>query len=86
MKIYLLKIYNYDSLSSESFYLTYLKSVDTIPCMNEEFAKREMIKHNFDMAFEKGWVPEDHNGYDGWEMIDFDNTSYVIEEVDMIEE
>jgi len=80
MKIYLLKIYVYDVSSHD------LIDVKVIPCLSPELANREMIKHNFDISIENELVPENHDGYDGWEIIDFEDTGYEIEEIDVIEE
>ena len=80
MKIYLLKIYVYDVSSYN------LINVKVIPCLSPELANREMIKHNFDISIENELVPENYDGYDGWEIIDFEDTGYEIEEVDVIEE
>jgi hypothetical protein len=44
-----------------------------------------MVKHNFEIAIENGDVDE-NEGYDNWEMIDYDSTSYEIEELEVIED
>jgi hypothetical protein len=80
MKIYLLKIWQYDSSSFD------LNNVKYIACKSKDLAEREMVKHNFDLAIDNGLVDEDHEGFDGWEMISFNNYSYEIEELEVIED
>lgn len=79
MKIYLLKIWVYDpsSLDLNECYCSAYKAKD--------LAKREMVKHNFEIAIENGDVDGDE-GYDNWEMIDYECYKYEIEEMEVIED
>ncbi len=80
MKVYLLKIWVYDPSSFD------LNNVECSVYKSKDLAEREMVKHNFDLAIENGLVDEEHKGFDGWEIIKFDNYSYEIEELEVIEE
>jgi len=80
MKIYLLKIGEYDLSSFD------LVDIKCIACTSKDLAEREMVKHNFDLAIDNGLVDEDHEGFDGWKMIDFENYSYEIEKIEVIED
>ena len=79
MKIYLLKIYHYDP---SSFVMV---GVACSAFKSKDLAEREMVRHNFGVAIDNGDV-DGHEGYDGWEMIDYDNYSYEIEELEVIED
>jgi len=79
MKIYLLKIWQYDPSSFD------LNNVTCLAFKSRDLAEREMVKHNFEIAIENGDVDE-NEGYDNWEMIDYDSTSYEIEELEIIED
>ena len=78
MKICLLKIWSYDPSSFD------VNNVNCSVYSSKDLAEREMVKHNFEIAFENGDVDE-FEGYDGWEMIDYENYSYEIEELEVIE-
>ena len=80
MKIYLLKIGEYDLSSFD------LVDVKCIACTSKDLAERERLKHNFDLAIDNGLVDEEYEGFDGWKMIDFENYSYEIEELEVIED
>jgi hypothetical protein len=80
MKIYLLKIYKYDPSSLD------LVDVKCIACTSKDLAKRERLKHNFDLAIDNELVDEDHEGFDGWKMINFENYSYEIEKLEVVED
>lgn len=79
MKIYLLKIWNYDPSSFD------LNNVTCLAFKSKDLAEREMVKHNFEIAIDNGDVDE-NEGYDNWEMIDYESYSYEIEELEVIED
>lgn len=79
MKIYLLKIWNYDPSSFD------LNNVTCSAYKSKDLAEREMVKHNFEKAIDNGDV-DGFEGYDGWEMIDYDSCSYEIEELEVFED
>ena len=79
MKIYLLKIWHYDPSSFD------VNNVTCLACKSKDLAEGEMVKHNFEIAIDNGDV-DGFEGYDGWEMIDYDNYSYEIEELEIIED
>ena len=79
MKIYLLKIWNYDPSSFD------LNNVECSVYKSKDLAEGEMVKHNYQIAFENDDVPEGVEGYDGWGMIDYDNYGYEIEELEIVE-
>ena len=78
MKVYLLKIWSYDPSSFE------LNNLECSVYSSKDLAEREMVKHNFNIAIENGDV-DGFEGYDGWEMIDYESYSYEIEELEVIE-
>ena len=44
------------------------------------------IWHYDPSSFDDNGDVDGHEGYDGWEMIDYDNYSYEIEELEVIED
>ena len=75
MKIYLLKIWVYDPSSLE---------LDNCICSaykTKELAEQEMLKHNFQTAYDN----YDAETFEGFEMIDYENYKYEIEEIEVIE-
>ncbi len=74
MKIYLLKIWVLDSSSLE---------VNDCVCSahkTKESAEHEMLKHNFQIAFDNN----DASAFHGFEMIQYDSYQYGIEELEVI--
>ena len=77
MKIYLLKIWNYDPSSFD------LNKFECSVYKYKDLAEGEIKKHNYQITFENDDVPAGVEGQDGWGMIDYANYGYEIEELEI---